>query len=114
MLIAIHYVKTLCDKYFLTYYGIYVFLTGRFKHRVLKHGVGVEWDTRRTAAYVPFHFDGFEPHCMLLVSKNFDFSGTTYDRDSQPVPLDLAHLEPLNMCHSGYFHAFLPVKINKM
>ena len=31
---------------------------------------------------------------MLLVSKNFDFSGTTYHRDLEQVPLDLAHLEP--------------------
>ena len=36
-------------------------MTGRFRHRVLKHGVGVEWDARRTAAEVPCHFNGFYP-----------------------------------------------------
>ena len=50
MPITMHYVRTLCDKYFLSYDGFSVFLTGRFRHRVLKHGVGVEWDLRRTAA----------------------------------------------------------------
>ena len=50
MLITMHYVRTLCDKYFLSYDGFSWFLTGRFRHRVLKHGVGVEWDPRRTAA----------------------------------------------------------------
>ena len=46
MLIAMHYVRTLCEKYFLSYDGLSLFLTGRFRHRVLKHGVGVEWDAR--------------------------------------------------------------------
>ena len=31
---------------------------------------------------------------MLLVSSNFDFSGTAYHRDSRPMPLDSAHLQP--------------------
>ena len=38
MPIAMHYVRTLCDKYFLSYDGFSWFLTGRFRHRVLKHG----------------------------------------------------------------------------
>ena len=50
MPIAMHYVRTLCDKYFLSYYGFSWFVTGRSKYRVLKHVVGVEWDQRRTAA----------------------------------------------------------------
>ena len=74
MPITMHCVRTLCDKYFLSYEGFSEFLRGRFRHRVLKHGVGVEWDAWRTAAKVPFNFDGFEPHFMLLVSENFDFS----------------------------------------
>ena len=49
MPIAMHYVTTLCDKYFLSYDGFSSFLTGRCRHRVLKHG-GVEWDARGTAA----------------------------------------------------------------
>ena len=36
----------------------------------------------------------FLPHFMLFFSWNFDFSGTTYHRDSKPVPLDLACLKP--------------------
>ena len=50
MPIIMHYVRTLCDQYFLSYDGFSVFLTGRFRHRFLKCGVGVEWDTRRTVA----------------------------------------------------------------
>ena len=50
MPIAMHYVRTLCDKYFLSNDGFSWFLTGRFRHRVLKHGVRVEWDARRTVA----------------------------------------------------------------
>ena len=46
---------------------LYIFM-GRSKYRVLKHGVGVKWDTRRNAACVPFHFHGFEPHFLLCVS----------------------------------------------
>ena len=59
MPVTVHYVRNLCDKYFLSYDNFSEFLTGRFRHRVLKHGVVVEWDPRRTAALVPFHFDGF-------------------------------------------------------
>ena len=61
---------------------------------------------------IPFH--GFEPYFLLYVSENCDFSWTTYHRDSQQVPLDLACLEPLNMHHSSNFNAFFPVKSNKM
>ena len=50
MPIAMYHVRTLCEKYFLSYDGFSWFLTGRFRHRVLKHGVGVEWDAGRTAA----------------------------------------------------------------
>ena len=67
MLITMHYVKTLCDKYFLSYYGFSAFFMQRSRYRVLKHGVGVKWDPRRTAAYVPSHFHGFEPHLLLCV-----------------------------------------------
>ena len=58
MPITKHYVRMFCDKYFLSYYG-FLFLTGSFMHRVLKHGIGIECDARGTAAYVPFHLDGF-------------------------------------------------------
>ena len=50
MLITMHYVRTLCDKYFLSYEGFSWFVTGRFRHRVLKYGAGEEWGARRTAA----------------------------------------------------------------
>ena len=51
MLITMHYVRTLCDKYVLSYDGFFPwFLTGRSRYRVQKHGVWVEWDPRRTAA----------------------------------------------------------------
>ena len=93
-----HYVRTLCDRYFLSYDNVSLFLTGRFRHRLLKHGVGIEWDPRSTAAYLPFHFDALLSHFTLLFSWNFDFSGTTYHTDSKPVPLDLACLKP-------YIHA---------
>ena len=38
--IAMHYVRTLCDKYLLSYDGFCWFVTGRFRPRVLKHSVG--------------------------------------------------------------------------
>ena len=50
MPIAMHYVINLCDNCFLSNDGFSWFLTGRFRHRVLKHGVRVEWDARRTVA----------------------------------------------------------------
>ena len=50
---------------FLWFFSIFM---GRSRYRVLKHGVGVKWDPRRTAAYVPSHFHGFEPHFLLCVS----------------------------------------------
>ena len=59
VLIAMHYIRTLCDKYILSYDGFSYFLTGKFRHSVLKCGVVVEWDPRSTAAYVPFHCDSF-------------------------------------------------------
>ena len=37
-------------KDILSYAGFSEFLTRRFRHRILKHGVWVEWDARRTAA----------------------------------------------------------------
>ena len=50
MLITMHYVRTLCDKYLLSYDALFSnFLRGKFRHRVLKHGVGVECDPRITA-----------------------------------------------------------------
>ena len=61
MQITMHYVTTLCDKYLLSYEGFSWFVTGRFRHSILKHGVGVEWDARWTAAYVPYHFNGSNP-----------------------------------------------------
>ena len=40
MPIAMHNVRNWCDKYFLSYGGFSWFLTGRFRQRVLKQGVG--------------------------------------------------------------------------
>ena len=61
MPMTMHYVRTLCDKYFLSYYGFSAFSMGRSRYRVLKHDVGVKWDPRRTAAYVPSHFMVLKP-----------------------------------------------------
>ena len=61
MPIAMHYIRTLCDEYFLSYYGFSSFFTGRSRYRVLIHGVEVQWDPRRTAEYIPSHFNGFNP-----------------------------------------------------
>ena len=47
--ITMHYVIILCYKYFPSYDSFSSFLRGRFRHRVLKHGVGVEWDPRSSA-----------------------------------------------------------------
>ena len=50
MLITMNCVRTLCDKYFLSCDGFSWFVTGRCRYRVLKHGVGVQWEPRSTAA----------------------------------------------------------------
>ena len=68
MLIAMHYVRTLCDKYFLSYYGFFSILREGQDIELMIHGVGVKWDPRRTAAYVPINFNGFEPHFLQCVS----------------------------------------------
>ena len=44
------HVRTLCDKYFLRHGSFFLILTGNSRYRVLKHGVGVEWEPRKTAA----------------------------------------------------------------
>ena len=74
--------------------GFSAFVMGRSRYWVLKHCVGVKCDPRRTAAYVPSHFHGFEPHLLLCVSQNCDFSWTNYHRDLQQVPLNSAGLNP--------------------
>ena len=54
-----------------TFWVIMVFLhffMGRSRYWVMKHGVGVKWDPRKTAAYVPSNFHGFEPHVLWCVS----------------------------------------------
>ena len=68
MPITVHYVRTLCEKYFVELWWFFLIFDRKFMYRVLKHCVGVELDQRRIAAYVPFHFDGFQPHFMLLIS----------------------------------------------
>ena len=94
MLISMNYVRSLCDKYFLSYDGFSWFLTERSRYRVLKHGVGVEWDPRKYCCIgpIPFwwFFTPFYATCLL----KFWFSGTAYHRDLKPVPLDLACLKP--------------------
>ena len=44
--ITMHYVITLCDKCFLSYYGFSALFTGTSRYRVRKHGVGVKCDTQ--------------------------------------------------------------------
>ena len=51
--IAMHYVRTLCDKYFLIYMVFSWFLTGRFRLNVLECGVGVEWDPKEHCYLCP-------------------------------------------------------------
>ena len=40
---------------------------------------------------------------MLIVSQNCDLSGTTYHRDSKPVPLDLAPQVEESSEHEWYY-----------
>ena len=94
MPITVHYVRTLCEKYFVELWWFFVIFDRKFMYRVLKHCVGVELDQRRTAAYVPFHFDGISTPFYATYLLNIWFSGTTYHRDLKQVPLDLAHLKP--------------------
>ena len=78
----------------LSYDGFSWFLTAKFRHRVLKHCVGVELDPRRTAAYVPFHFDGFNPILCYLSPKILNFQ--------EPLTV-----ETWNKCHC-IWHALDP------
>ena len=86
MLIAMHLLELLCDKYFLSYYGFSTFFMGRSRYRVVKDGEGVKWHPRRTAAYVPSHFHGFEPIFCYVSPKIVIFHG-------------LLIVETCNRCH---------------
>ena len=68
MPIAMHYVRTMCDKYFLSYYGLSAFFYGKVKILGYETWCRGKWDPRQTAAYVPSHFHGFEPHVLWCVS----------------------------------------------
>ena len=67
-------------------------------HRVLKHCVVVEWDPRRTAPWMPSHFDGFNLILYYLSVKIMKplpeilIFQQPLIIDSKPVPLDLAPL----------------------
>ena len=68
MPIAMHYVRTMCDRYFLSYYGLSAFFYGKVKILGYETWCRGKWDPRKTAAYVPSHFHGFEPHVLWCVS----------------------------------------------
>ena len=68
MPIAMHYVRSMCDKYFLSYYGLSAFFYGKVKILGYETWCRGKWDPRQTAAYVPSHFHGFEPHVLWCVS----------------------------------------------
>ena len=72
MLIAMHYVRTLCDKYFLSYYGFSTFCMGRSRYWVMNHVVGIKWDTRRDCCIHPIRFSwfwtSFSTMCLLKLS----------------------------------------------
>ena len=86
---------------------------GRSTYRVLKHGVGVKWDPRRTAAYVPSHFMVLNPIFCYVSPKIVIFH--------EPLIV-----ETRNKCHWIWhalnpkyvplkqFQCIFPVKINKM
>ena len=88
-----HYVRTLCDKYFVSYDGFSSVLTGRFRHMVLKHGVGIDETQGKLLHRSHSIFMGFTLILCYLSSK-FHFSGTAYHRDLKPVQLDLGCLKP--------------------
>ena len=86
---------------------------GRSRYRVLKHDVGVKWDPRRTAAYVPSHFMVLNP-IFCYVSPKIVISH------------ELLIIETCNKCYWIWhalnpkyvplkqFQCIFPVKINKM
>ena len=76
---------------------VFCIFMGRSRYRVLKHGVGVKWDPRRTAAYVPSHFMVLNPIFCYVSPKIVIFH-------------ELLIVETRNKCH-WIQHAF-PVKIN--
>ena len=86
---------------------------GKSRYRVLEHGVGVKWDPRRTAAYVPSHFMVLNPIFCYVSPKIVIFH--------EPLIV-----ETRNKCHwiqhalnpkyvpLKQFQCIFPVKINKM
>ena len=86
---------------------------GRSRYRVLKHDVGVKWDPRRTAAYVPSHFMVLNPIFCYVSPKIVIFH--------EPLIV-----ETRNKCHwiqhalnpkyapLKQFWCIFPVQINKM
>ena len=86
---------------------------GRSRYRVLEHGVGVKWDPRRTAAYVPSHFMVLNPIFCYVSPKIVIFH-------------ELLIVETRNKCHwiqhalnpkyapLKQFWCIFAVKINKM
>ena len=71
------------------------FVWGRSRYRVMKYGVGVKWDTRRTAGYVPSHFHGFwTPFSTMCLLKIVIFH-------------ELLIVETCNKCH-WIWHASNP------
>ena len=89
------------------------FSMGRSRYRFLKHDVGVKWDPRRTAAYVPSHFMVLNPIFCYVSPKIVIFH-------------ELFIVETRNKCHWIWhalnpkyvplkqFQCIFPVKINKM
>ena len=93
MPITMHYVRTLCEKYFVELWWFFLIFDRKFMYRVLKHCVGVELDQRRTGCIGPIPFWWFSTPFYATFLLKFWFSGTTYCRDLEQVPLDLACLE---------------------
>ena len=59
--IAMHYVRTLCDKYILSYDGFSWFLIGKFRHSVLNMWCRGRMGLKEHCCLCPFHFDSFYP-----------------------------------------------------
>ena len=74
MPITMHYVRTLSDKYFLSYDGFSWFLTGRLRHRVQKHSVGGRIRSKEDCCIGPILFRWFlTPFSCYLSSKIWIF-----------------------------------------
>ena len=107
--LEMHYVRTLCDN--CTFWVMMVFLdflTGRFRHRVLKHGVGSRMGCKEDCCIGPIPFwwilTPFYATCLLKFW--FFRNHLSYRLETSAIGFSMP--QTLNMHHSSHFQCIFP------